>query len=452
MASDTSDTNGQPQDSPISRRRVLKQGAAAALGTGATALLGNTVAQAQAPAARPRSSAGRKFRAYVRSGTGASIQELTLLPIRERQIVVRTLASQCCYTITTLALGNTNVAPAIVPGHGGVGIVEEVGPMVKRVQVGDKVIICDTPQCGECYQCLRGRAYRCTSRPDTHPFATMADGTPVHQQINHGSFGELQAVYEEFVVPVFTTVSDVELSLLGCSTATGLSTTMSLAPIEPGSNVVVFGAGAVGLSAIQGARIMGATQIIAVEPIASRRAVAAKVGATTVLDPTAEGAGLVAKIRALCKGPAGSSTRVFAGERDASNAGAGPDYVIECAGGELFPPKSGERGPDPTGVLSLKQAWELAPVGSDLFTVSVGQRGEISFPAGQWSNRGRTHFSGQLGGLTMKRDLPRYVRFMEKGLFDAKALATATFPFERTREAFQASADRSTIGAVVVFS
>ena len=449
MASETS------RVSSLSRRSVLKKGIAA-VGSSAVALVSRDVAHASPAAGQQTASvAGRKFRAFVRHGATASVEELRLLPISGRQLVVRTEASQCCYTITTQALATTPAMPALVIGHGGVGIVEAIGPQVKRVQVGDRVLVCDTPQCGECYNCLRGRAFRCQShlRNPTVPYAEMADGTPVHQFGNHGSFGEVMVPYEEYCVAIVTDVPPVELSLLTCASATGLSTTMSFAPVEPGSNVAVFGAGPVGLSAIQGARIMGATQIIAVEPIRYRREVALKVGATTVLDPNVEGDNLVKKIQDLCKGPT-TADRRFSGFRDgvAGTNDIGPDFVIECSGGDLFPPKA-EVGPDPTGKLALRQAWDVTPAGGDLFTVAIGQRGDMTFPANNWSsNRDRQHHAGQLGGLTMMRDLPRYVRLIERGLFDAKSLATATYPLDRTREAFQATADRTTVAAVVVFA
>jgi len=76
----------------------------------------------------------------------------------------------------------------------------------------------------------------------------------------------------------------------------------------------------------------------------------------------------------------------------------------------------------------------------------------ISFPAGQWSNSSKTHHPGNVAGASSLRDVPRFVRLIESGLFNAKALATATFPLDRAREAFQVTADRTTVAAVVVFS
>src|SRR6185436_18371434 len=127
----------------------------------------------------------------------------------------------------------------------------------------------------------------------------------------------------------FSKVSAPELAILHCSGACGLGAAMAIAPIEPASDVVVFGAGPLGLSAVQGARIKGAVQIIVVEPIRARRELALKVGATAALDPNAEGNGLVQKIRNMCRG---RTDRAYAG-----GANIGADWVLEAVGGDQFP-------------------------------------------------------------------------------------------------------------------
>ena len=130
-----------------------------------------------------------------------------------------------------------------------------------------------------------------------------------------------------------------------------------------------------------------------------------------------------------------------------------PDFVVEAVGGNLFPPKA-EVGPDPTGILPLQQAWQLcSPVGH-IVTTGVGHPpgAMISFPAGQWSNSSKSHHPGNVAGANSLRDLPRFVRLIEAGLFDAKSMATATFTLDRAREAFQAAADRTTVAAVIVFA
>jgi S-(hydroxymethyl)glutathione dehydrogenase/alcohol dehydrogenase len=383
----------------------------------------------------------------VRFGTGASVQELQLLSIAPTQVVVRTEAAQICYTTTAPALATTNVMQAVIPGHGGVGTVVEVGTSVQRVQVGDRIIVAGGTECGHCYNCLHGRADRCTmgngGGAPNRPIAEMRDGTKVTGF--RGGCGELMVAWEDACVPVFTKVSSIELAMLHDVGMIGLAATMNVAPVEPGADVVVLGCGPLGLSAVQGARIKGAARIIAVEPIRYRRELALKLGATVALDPNVEGNMLVQKIQDICKGQTD--------RRTAGGGNRGPDFVVEAVGGDLFPPKA-EVGPDPTGVLSLQQAWQLCTPTGHVVTTSIGHPAGtmVSFPANQWANASKNHHPGNLAGAHSMRDLPRFVRLIEAGLFDARALATSTFPLDRAREAFEAAAYRTTVASVMVFS
>jgi S-(hydroxymethyl)glutathione dehydrogenase/alcohol dehydrogenase len=421
--------------SRFSRRNILKTAAAAS-------------GVVLAPQVSAQQARGRTFRAFVRHGTGTSVEELRLLPIQPREVVIRTQASAVCYTITGQVLGTNNAQRWSIPNHSGMGVVEEIGAQVKRVQVGDRVIIPGTPQCGQCYECLQGRSDWCQflSTNPAHPMAVSADGTQVFEGGALGGLSELMVVAEEYCCPVFTDVPSPELALLADSGGTGLAAAKNLAEVQPGTDVVVLGAGPVGLAAIQSARIMGAGRIIAVEPVRVRREIALNVGATMALDPNAEGDKLVAKIREICKG---KTDRLFAGGN--TPRGAGADFVIEAVGGDQFHPKV-EVGPDPTGILPLEQAWQIARPGGHIVTHGIGQKGSVSFPAPAFCISGKTFHAGQQGGLNMMRDLPRYVRLIEKGLFDAKSIITATYPLDRAREAFQAVADRTVVAAVVVFS
>ena len=159
---------------PLSRRKMLKRAAAAG-----GAVLAPQVVTGQAPAQLTGTQTGRRFKAFVRHGTGASVEDLKLLAIQPREVVVRTQASAVCYTIVGGALATTAVRQASIPNHSGMGVVEAVGPLVKRVQIGDRVVVPGTPQCGVCYQCLHGRADWCQflDTAPAHPMAEMADGT-----------------------------------------------------------------------------------------------------------------------------------------------------------------------------------------------------------------------------------------------------------------------------------
>jgi len=462
----------EPKDSALSRRGVLTGGIALAAQSGA--LLG------QSKPAAP----GRKFRGWISRGAGpgrTTLQELTLRPIRGRQIVVRTEATNLCYSNTTDVLGlpapgfgpppaptaqknaSTPAPPpaflalrnmALIQGHGGVGIVEAVGPEVRRVQVGDRVCVSGTPQCGACYQCLRGRADMCQflgrqGPNDLVPIADMRDGTPVYANSHIGGLAELMVTFEEWVVPVFTKASAADLGMVcSCVAVAGLGCTASqvLAAVELGSTVAVVGCGPLGLSAIQGARIAGASRIIAIEPIRARRELALKIGATDALDPNVEGDKLVEKVRSMSNGP---NNRLWAGGRDSGGllGGAGADFVVEAVGADRAKPKL-EAGPDPTGILPLQQAYMMCAPGGDIVTTSL-PTGNITLPAVVFTIGGRTHHAGQYGGANPMRDIPRFVELLDKGQFDAKALATTVVPIEGMLDAYQQVVDRTTVTAIM---
>jgi S-(hydroxymethyl)glutathione dehydrogenase/alcohol dehydrogenase len=474
---------------PLSRRHLLKQSAAAAAG-GAALVTGAPNVFAQAPAV----VTARRFRGWVTRGGGTSrttLQELTLRPVTGRQVLVRTEATNLCYSNVGAVLGlQPPIAPpapaaggpaaggrgaggagargggagaraggppgggrALIQGHGGVGVVEAVGPEVRRVQAGDRVCVSGTPQCGSCYQCLRGRSDMCQflgrqGPNDLFPIADMADGTPVYANSLIGGLAEMMVTNEEWVVPLFTKATAADLGMAcSCVTVAGLgAATSSTLRIDPASIVAIVGCGPLGLSAVQGARIAGASTIIAIDPIRVRREAALKVGATHALDPNALGATLVDRVRSLSAGP---NTRLWAGGRDSGGllGGAGADFVIEAAGADAVAPKM-EPSPDPTGVLALRQAYEMCAAGGHIVTTSL-PRGNITLPAVLFSIGGRTHHAGQAGGASPMRDIPRFVAMLDTGQFDAKTLATTVVPLDGMIEAYEQVAYRTTITAIM---
>ena len=449
-----------------SRRKLLKTGLAAA-GAAAVGLSAEAEASAlRQTSAQSRSAAvstGRKFRGWISRGSGAgrtTLQDLTLRPIAGRQVVVRTEATNLCYSNTGVVLGLGPNFPgrlstmALIQGHGGVGVVEAVGPEVRRVQVGDRVCVSGTPQCGACYQCLRGRADMCQflgrqGPDDLVPIADMRDGTPVYANSHIGGLAEVMVTFEEWVVPVFTKASAADLGMVcSCVSVAGLGATTSqgVALVEPGSIVAVVGCGPLGLSGVQGAKISGASTIIAIDPVRARREVAMKVGATHTLDPNVEADKLVERVRDLSKGP---NNRLWAGGRVSGGllGGAGADFVLEAVGADQALPKV-EVGPDPTGILPLRQAYEMCAPGGHIVTTSL-PRGNLTLPAVLFTIGGRTHHAGQAGGASPMRDIPRFVELLDKGQYNAKALATTVVPIERMLEAYEDVVYRTTVTAIM---
>jgi S-(hydroxymethyl)glutathione dehydrogenase/alcohol dehydrogenase len=443
----------------VSRRRVLKTGATA-LGGGALALGAGAAAQAQAPAIGTGTQTGRTFRGLVRHAATLDVQEMRLLPIEPRQVVIRSLAVAPCYTIVRGALAANAIQRAEVPNHCGFGVVEAVGAMVKRVQAGDRVVVAGTSQCGQCYQCLHGRPDYCqftffSNAPGVEPFAPFAqlrDGTPVYAQAGIGGMSEIMTAFEEYCVPVFTDLPAAQLTLLGDQLASGFAAGHAEMVFQPGSDVVVFGAGPVGLGAVQAARVMGAGQVIVVDPIRYRREFALKMGATTTLDANAEGDGIVERIRELCRGP---NDRRFAGGTTWGRAGnaamsRGADFVVEAAGLEALPPKT-ERQPDPTNVKTVLQAWDCTRAGGHVMLMGFTLQ-PVPFPGVSLALLGRTLHPGQQGGLHVMRDIPRYVKLIEKGRIDAASVITKRYTLDQARQSVQDTADRTIITGVVEFT
>ena len=129
----------------------------------------------------------------------------------------------------------------------------------------------------------------------------------------------------------------------------------------------------------------------------------------------------------------------------------GADFTINAVGSDWFPPKV-EAGPDPSALLPIQQGFDFTRAGGHIVMLGVAWRGNVSFNAAQFSNRGRTFYSGQQGGLNMLRDIPRYVKLIENGVIDMKLMVTKTYPIEQTREAIQAVGDRTVLGAVITFA
>ena len=459
------------RNTSISRRRLFKKGAAAAAGAALVSSSGTAFGQA------PAVVTARTFRAWISRGTGrgrTTLQEARLRPVTGRNVVVRTEACNLCYSNVGAVLGiqaapptggaatpvnagltgaNTNDM-ALIQGHGGVGVVEAVGPEVRRVQVGDRVCVSGTPQCGACYHCLRGRADVCqllgrNLAGDLAPVADLRDGTPVYSNSHIGGLAELMITPEEWVVPVVTKANAVDLGMvLSCVSVAGLgaTTTGTLGVVAPGSVVAVVGCGPLGLSAVQGARIAGASTIIGIDPIRVRRELAMKIGATHVLDPNAEGDKIIERVRSLSSGP---TNRPWSGGRDSGGrrSGAGADFVVEAAGAEFVRPKL-EAGPDPSGILPMQQAYQMCNAGGHVVTTGL-VRGTIALPAFLFAIGGITHSGGQAGGANPMRDIPRFVSMLDSGQYDAKSLVTRVVPLQDMLGGYEDVAYRTTVTAIM---
>jgi S-(hydroxymethyl)glutathione dehydrogenase/alcohol dehydrogenase len=443
----------------LTRRHVLKTGAAA-LGAGAGLLNGPPVLDAQstqAPAVVTGTQTDRAFRGLVRHASTLDVQEMRLLPIDPRQVVIRSLAVAPCYTICRGALSATRPGEAEVPNHCGFSVVE-ARRRGQACQVGDPVVVAGVAM-RPVLSVPAGRPDTASSRSSrTHQgrgVSSLRSVSGRHSGLRPGRHrrqSSSMTAFEEYCVPVFTDLPAAQLTLLGDQLSSGFAAGHADMRFEPGSDVVVFGAGPVGLGAVQAGRVTGAGQVIAIDPIKYRREFAVKLGATTTLDPVAEGDGLVERVRELCRGP---NDRRFAGGVTwgrTGNAvmGRGADFVVEAAGLQAFPPKA-EAQPDPTNVKTVQQAWDCTRMGGHVMLMGLTLQ-PVSFPGTSLALLGRTIHPGQQGGLHVMRDIPRYVKLIEKGIIDAQSVITRRYTLDQSRQAVQDTADRTIITGLTEFT
>jgi S-(hydroxymethyl)glutathione dehydrogenase/alcohol dehydrogenase len=203
------------------------------------------------------------------------------------EIKVKMVASGVCHSDLSVVNGTIPLPTPIVLGHEGAGIVEEIGEGVDHVAVGDHVVLSFVPACGECYTCLHGQPYICEKSAAQGAGGQLdgttrltSNGAPLHQMACLGTYGD------HAIVPAISTIKipdDVPLdiaALIGCGVLTGVGAALNTANIQAGDTVAVIGCGGVGLNVIQGAKIAGATKIIAVDTLESKLEMAKEFGAT----------------------------------------------------------------------------------------------------------------------------------------------------------------------------
>jgi S-(hydroxymethyl)glutathione dehydrogenase/alcohol dehydrogenase len=233
-------------------------------------------------------------------GSRLVIEDLPIPQVGPRDVLVRVTASGICHTDVT-SMRRTGRTEPLVPGHEACGIVDAVGAEVRRVKPGDRVLASVTPACGTCWWCVNEMSNHCDRGSlRFRPRLDLPDGRMAVALCGCGSFAEAMVVDESTVVAVTTDLPDEQLALLGCGVMTGLGAVFHTAGVRPGDSVAVIGCGGVGQAVVQGARIAGASTIIAIDLNAGRREGSLTVGATHALDP-ADG-DPVARVRDLTSG------------------------------------------------------------------------------------------------------------------------------------------------------
>src|SRR2546428_2751727 len=247
-----------------------------------------------------------------------SVESVELDPPKRGEVLIKVGAAGVCRSDLHFQKGEATIALPAVLGHEGAGTVQAVGEGVSMVKPGDRVILSFVPNCGHCHSCESGRPHLCDEHARTTGKlfdSTSRLHTQARQDCAHmgkvACFAEYAVVPEMGCVPAPASLDFPALALIGCSVTTGVGAALFNARVQPGDSVAVIGCGGVGLNVLQGARLAGATTIVAVDVKDAALAFAKKFGATHTVNARREDA--VARVQALTDGGAHFAFEAYGG-------------------------------------------------------------------------------------------------------------------------------------------
>ncbi|MEO0481739.1 MAG: alcohol dehydrogenase catalytic domain-containing protein [Planctomycetota bacterium] len=356
-------------------------------------------------------------------GKPLQVQEVDLAAPRAGEVLVRVKACGVCHTDLYTASGAdpSGYAPTVL-GHEGAGVVEAVGDGVESVKVGDHVVTLFSPECKVCDHCESGLTNICTAVRSTQGDGYLPDGTtrlsrggePIRHFMGTSTFAEAAVLPEIAVAKVHPETNLEGASLLACGATTGLAAAMYRAQVRPGSSVIVFGAGLVGLGAILGSKIQGAERIVCVDKTDKRFGIARQYGATeTVL-------------------ASDNTVRELLDMFD----GVGADYTFEATG----------------KVQVMGEAVETARFGWGVCTIlGVAGKGEKLEIVPRMLITGRTVMGGSFGGAKGRTHVPQLAELYRKGELDLDGFVSHRLPLERVNDAFDLMEAQDGIRTVLTF-
>jgi len=369
-----------------------------------------------------------KSKAAIAWGPGQplSVEEVDVMMPRKGEVLVKIIATGVCHTDAFTLSGEDpeGVFPAIL-GHEGGGIVEAVGEGVTSVAVGDHVIPLYTPECGECKFCLSGKTNLCQKIRETQGKGLMPDGTtrfykdgePIFHYMGTSTFSEYTVLPDISLAKVNKSAPLEEVCLLGCGVTTGMGAVMNTAKVKAGDTVAIFGLGGIGLSAIIGATMAGASRIIGIDINESKFELAKQLGATDCINPKDYDKPIQDVIVELTDG--------------------GVDFSFECIG----------------NVDVMRSALECCHKGwGESVIIGVAGAGqEISTRPFQLVT-GRVWRGSAFGGVKGRSELPGIVEKYLAGEFKLNDFITHTMGLEDINEAFDLMHEGKSIRSVIHYN
>lgn len=368
-----------------------------------------------------------KSRAAVAWGPNQplSIEEVDVMLPKAGEVLVKIVASGVCHTDAFTLSGDDpeGIFPSIL-GHEGGGIVEMVGEGVTSVEVGDHVIPLYTAECGECKFCTSGKTNLCQAVRETQGKGLMPDGTtrfykdgqPIYHYMGCSTFSEYTVLPEISLAKVNADAPLEEVCLLGCGVTTGMGAVLNTAKVQKGDTVAIFGLGGIGLSAIIGATMAGASRIIGVDINESKFDLAKQLGATDCINPQHYDKPIQEVIVDMTDG--------------------GVDFSFECIG----------------NVNVMRSALECCHKGwGESVIIGVAGAGqEISTRPFQLVT-GRVWRGSAFGGVRGRSELPGIVERYMDGEFGLQEFITHTMGLDGINDAFDLMHKGESIRSVVHF-
>lgn len=351
-------------------------------------------------------------------GAPLVVEDVDIDPPARGEVAVRIAACAICHSDVHAIRGDWGGVLPVVAGHEAAGVVEAVGDSVAGVSPGDPVVVSLLRSCGRCFYCTVGAPHLCT-----HAFALTTesrlrthDGRPLRQGIGVGAFAEYAVVDQSQVVRVPDDLPLDRAALLACGVITGFGAVVNTAQVRPGSSVVVIGIGGVGLNAVQGAVLAGATPIIAVDTLEHKLEAARSFGATHALAATRDD--LAGAVRDL-------------------TGGRGADYVFVTVG----------------SAAAATQALQLTRRAGTVTLVGIPASGtSVPLDVGRAVTREQRVLGSAMGSTRLGVDVPRLVDLYRQGRLKLDELITARYPLERINEAIVSMERGEALRNVVVFA
>ncbi|GAB4122428.1 MAG: zinc-dependent alcohol dehydrogenase family protein [Roseiflexaceae bacterium] len=350
------------------------------------------------------------------------VETVTLDGPYDGEVLVELVSAGLCHSDLSVIDGSRPRPMPMVLGHEAAGIVREVGPGVRHLRRDDHVIFSFVPMCGHCLPCTTGRPALCEPGARANLQGTLISGAkristtryPIHHHLGVSGFARHTIAAQESLVRIDPSIPLEHAALFGCAALTGVGAVINTARVEPGMPVAIWGLGGVGQCVVIGAKLAGATPIIAVDTLDSKLALARELGATHTINARTTNA--VEAIRDLTHG--------------------GVAYAFEAAGHEK----------------ALEQAYMATRRGGTTVTVGLpGPTKMLSIPAVSITAEERTIKGSFMGSAVPKRDIPRMLELHAAGLLPIEKLLTRTIALEQINEGFDALASGAAVRQIIRF-